>query len=514
MVLKSNINTRERDRFTTDLENKTCSRIVTGTTLKDHFDLINSQGFLDGEVYDAFLCEQTADSKIRTFYFFLLGEEQFHIPLTTTSGEEEETVGIVSANKLQPEAEIINIAFSEAENHQRDPIGTTVGSFLAIGDSSIVFSIEQDLNDSFEIFDSNKIRNTKLLLQGTYDIFIKAAGLNSNHIDKITITIGAPGEIHNITLSNLSVDAGAPIGSTIGVLGITGGAPPASFVITNDPDDVFDIGGIDGNLLITTAAMVLGQQHDVTIQATDQNNSTRLGSFTIEVVASTFADTWSLDQNGADEYETTPDDVSLRFTNKMSAHIWLNPNAGGNREFLAKWNAFTNNAAYAMRLSATNIFTVFISGNGSTSQNLTGGAIANGAWVSLGYTFNAGFLKLYVDGLPVNSGNLAGIASIFGGNAEFTLGSRIDGTGARSNYYDGLINEGSVYDTDLTDAQMLELGGALPKNPKILSSATNLISWWQQGEFFSGSVDPDEQGANNLNGVNMNNSNRNTDVPV
>ena len=322
----------------------------------------------------------------------------------------------------------------------------------------------------------------------------------------------------DILLSNTSVVDGDTPGTRVGILSTVdeNQNDTHTYEIITDPDDKFSIEEGTTNYLVLKNSVDFStkQSHNVTIRSTDSTGLFFDKEFTITVVTSDFVDANSLIHNGTDEYLSAADDASLRFSTKMTAHIWLNPAGSGNRDFIAKWNAFTSNLGFLMRLDPSQVISVFISGNGTSSTQVTApGTTPNAAWGSIGYTFNAGVVKIYRAGLPIKTQD-TGIPSIFASNAEFTIGSRIDGTGARSNYYEGLSNESTLHDTDLSDAQMLELGGTLPKNPTLLTSAPNLVSWNQHGEKFASSIDPDEKGANDLTGNNMNGANISTDVPA
>ncbi len=505
-----------------DLKGNDTLTILLGASLKDHYDLINSSGFLDGIPYEYLACIETDNARIRTFYFFdENGAELFHIPLSEIINPPVGSTGAIGMVKHDPDPTTTNIFFTQEELHINDPIGTLIGSLAAVGDSGITFTIAQDISGpantpQFEIFDLNKIRNIVLIeVEKVYTIQVEASGANGSFITPIGISIGPAGEIHNVVLSNLTIQGGSPIGSTVGILSITGGAPPADFVITNDPGNKFDLTGPNNNTLITKAAVASPAIHTVLITATDLNGKERPQEFTILVIADAFVDDWSYDMDGGPEFLSALDHPSLRFTLEMTMIIFLKPaiGAGGNREFMAKWNGFTNNISYACRANGANQFVSLFSADGATSFTVTGGTIPIDLWTSVGMTFNNGIVKHYINGLPIITQDIsANVPAIFPGNADFTIGSRIDGTGLRSNYWDGNVDDPAVFNKALSDAQMLAIG-VLPVNQKLQSSATDLISWWLCGDKGDGSTDPDEQGSNTLTGFSMNNSNRDTSVP-
>ena len=88
-------------------------------------------------------------------------------------------------------------------------------------------------------------------------------------------------------------------------------------------------------------------------------------------------------------------------------------------------------------------------------------------------------------------------------NAALRIGRY--GTG---NYFDGSISNASIWNTDLTSTQVLEIyNEGLPSNLNSHSAYSNLVSWWQLGEnsSFDGNnwIVADEKSSNNGTSVSM-----------
>jgi hypothetical protein len=106
----------------------------------------------------------------------------------------------------------------------------------------------------------------------------------------------------------------------------------------------------------------------------------------------------------------------------------------------------------------------------------------------------SGDAQIYINGNADNSG------PIENPQTSWTTSDRFIGDG--EDFWDGRISNLSIWNTDLTSAQVTELyNEGVPSNLNNHSAYSNLISWWQLGNNTSW-VDPywialDEKGTNN-----------------
>jgi hypothetical protein len=86
-------------------------------------------------------------------------------------------------------------------------------------------------------------------------------------------------------------------------------------------------------------------------------------------------------------------------------------------------------------------------------------------------------------------------------------------------YFDGNIDDVSIWDKELTEQEILEIyNGGIPNDLSIHSAAANIISWWKMGDgaTYDGTnwTIPDEIGSNTGTSVNMELGDRVADVPA
>ncbi len=151
--------------------------------------------------------------------------------------------------------------------------------------------------------------------------------------------------------------------------------------------------------------------------AFDQNDGTASGSpsFSSDVPeALTGGESLVLDEGDYVDFGL-PD--NLRFTETFSASAWVKTSQDeSNRYVLSNYNTDGNNRAWAMIIN-NGEFRVNISTDGtfdgaSTGIYHTSYDVNNGEWRHLAFTWNAGDLRLYVDGLEVTGADLVVSRSI------------------------------------------------------------------------------------------------------
>lgn len=186
---------------------------------------------------------------------------------------------------------------------------------------------------------------------------------------------------------------------------------------------------------------------------------------------------------GADSvFDFTPNDyiagASTSFLNnatQMSFSVWFNlDTAVFNRGIIgdnSHFDIYTKNASgsnYSLRLN--------LNGNGNRFE-ITDRPFTAGKWHNLVTTFNAGTLNFYIDGNPVSYG-------VYSGSLPTSLSSstgQLDiGRAAASLYWDGLIANAQVWNTELssTEAQTIYNNGQLLMTGTQPQEA-NLKAWYK-----------------------------------
>lgn len=510
---------KESEHHLADLDSKTAIRTVTGKALKDLFDLVNSAGFLDGETYDGFLCEETLVTKFKTFHFFLQGEEVFQIGLGFNSDLD------IGALKSTPSTEITRTFFVQGLNLGNEIAGSVMGVVFAIGGNNIVYSILQDESGLYELANGNQLVSIVPIPEGVYELVIKAEGTGgTQYVDKITIHVFATALISNINLTNLTIEENSGIGSTVGALSTAGGESPITYSILQQQQSGLDVDifEISNNLLITKDNVSAdGTNYQIILAAEDSRTALpdderiKVEEFTIDVVASSFVNTTSLTFNGIDEYVRVSDHASLNAPTEYTYSAWVKvTDFAGGRYFVTKWESAGNQRALACIINSGGFVQVTISPDGATSEVVSASqAISLNTWTHIVCQFKSEECRIFLDGIDRTSAPTVATTSINTSTADLILGAF--SSASPSTMIEGLMDEIAVYDKFLTPSEISSIYGAgAPTNLALYSSAPNLISWWRMGDLLTGSILPDQIGVNDATIVNMNNGNKSTDVPI
>jgi hypothetical protein len=526
MPFSNHLRDRERDKFEKDIDGDTAVRVVRGKDLQSLFQLVNSAGFLDGETYDGFLCEENPISEFKTFHFFNQGEETFSIVLGFNSDLD------IGAVKITPTDNITKTFFVQGTSYANEPIGSLIGLFFAVGGNNVVFTILQDLSGLFALDNNNELISLAPVPAGTYDLVVKAEGIGTQYIDQFQIIIGETALISNINLSNLSVEDGAPSGTTVGALTTAGGESPISYSIlaqVTEPGDVpIDIFELDGSTLKTKDDVdAIGTTYRVFIQAEDSrsglpdNERLKAEEFVIEVVEDTFINSNSLIFDGVDESLEVADDISLWGNQKFSGSFWCKPNNIGASQYVVSHFREGGKRSWGLRVNATGSIAMIYSQTGvATDTTTTVATVTFADWNHVVFAFDGTLgqpkMKIWINGALAIDEDTA-LTGLYNTDVPMyigALGTLILAVQSTESHFDGNIDEASIYNEVLTQTDVDEIYNAgEPTNLLATASGGDIISWWRMGDDFVGGVQPDDVGSNDGIGTNMNNSNKSTDVP-
>ena len=128
------------------------------------------------------------------------------------------------------------------------------------------------------------------------------------------------------------------------------------------------------------------------------------------------------------------------------------------------------------------------------TNHSTGVNVALNTWYHITVTHAGTTRKVYLNGSL--------IGTFVSGNLNLNAINYIGRFSLNSNFMDGSISNVSIWNTDLTSAQITEIyNQGLPGNLNSHSAYSNLVSWWQLGEnsSFDGNdwIVADEKGTNN-----------------
>jgi hypothetical protein len=214
--------------------------------------------------------------------------------------------------------------------------------------------------------------------------------------------------------------------------------------------------------------------------------------------------------DGVNEYVYCNHSASLDVTNTSSVTwggwFYIN-NLSSSMIFLSKFTTPSLGILFYHTSIAPNKLSLVVYGSGSSTTTVTRLAttanIPTSQWVHLAFTKNssdasASSFNIYINGI---SQTLTTIYDTLGGRAITNTSNFIMGAYSAGLRLNGDIDEVSIYNSELTASEMLNIYNLGRKNP--ILPTVNLISHWRMD-----AVNPtDEQGTNNGIGVNIDDSN-------
>jgi len=159
------------------------------------------------------------------------------------------------------------------------------------------------------------------------------------------------------------------------------------------------------------------------------------------------------DFDGSNDYISVSDSASLT-SSSFAAEIWIKPDSTSDQSIIEKSNPNTNQRAWEVGVVSGNIkFAVYNGpGGGATQDSVSSSSISAGTWYHILaiHDDTGNELKLFVNNVETSKAYSAGVA---GGTADLHISSRINGAGARVEYFNGDMGFARVYDDNITDLE-------------------------------------------------------------
>lgn len=236
-----------------------------------------------------------------------------------------------------------------------------------------------------------------------------------------------------------------------------------------------------------------------------------------------FSNTKSISFGGTDEFLRVSNSASLQISTNLTLSAWVKGNNGAIGGIICKDDYGVAKRSYDL-FQYPNIpsrIAAVVSQNGTDllylSSSLTAFDVVP-AWHHVAMTFSNNTIKLYVDGVLDPSPTLdlnATVNTLLVSDQDVTIGSFLQNN-APASVYIGLIDEPSIWNATLTDAEIAEIyNGGDPTNLLTHSKASNLVSWWRMGDAVGDSITSilDQKGSNNATPTNMESGDIVTDAP-
>ena len=201
--------------------------------------------------------------------------------------------------------------------------------------------------------------------------------------------------------------------------------------------------GCPSKIISTTS---LGAYYKLDGNVTDSGpnglNGTAVGSPTY--AAGKYDDAISL--NGSSQYVTVPDSAFLEGSGgDISVFIWVNPTSYvGTMHAISKWTA-TNGWRIAPRS-----FDILVTIGGTNVGR--GSGVPTGEWTLIGFTKTGTTCKVYQNGAQV--GTDASVGTALSNTQLMNIGKR---SNANEDYFNGLLDDASVWQRVLTPAEISDL---------------------------------------------------------
>lgn len=166
---------------------------------------------------------------------------------------------------------------------------------------------------------------------------------------------------------------------------------------------------------------------------------------------------------GADDCIRIPDSDRLSSTVAMTAMLWVKGGVQGLKWILTHYDTNGDQRSFAIRtevLSPNNKLEVLVTNNGTTSighykSYKTSIVVFHNIWHLVGFTFDTGTLKLYVDGVedtnPTKAADDA-ITTIYDSSADVMLGCYLS-SDTPTGLFTGDLSEAWMWDRALTAAE-------------------------------------------------------------
>ena len=219
---------------------------------------------------------------------------------------------------------------------------------------------------------------------------------------------------------------------------------------------------------------------------------------------------YSLAFDGVDDILITTKDTTIMPTDNLTVGCWINPStwafAGSSQDYFpfgcvstGGWGIYFANDFAATTTLFKGIIRVSDTGGGSegylypdagASYSPTLRALTGWHYIALTYTKSTGVASLSLDGVEkATATGLAGADIVYHGSNDrplmFGADAQTDSVGL--DFFEGNIDEGSVWNTALTSAELLAVyNSGIPIN--LLSNAGGYVSsgdlqgWWRMGD--------------------------------
>lgn len=166
-----------------------------------------------------------------------------------------------------------------------------------------------------------------------------------------------------------------------------------------------------------------------------------------------------LNYDGINDYSTTGARITSGAVTQLTVGVWLRPTANAIVIFAQEWNPTGNNRGWALMNPGANNVQFIVSGNGSSSITVAtaSSTLPLNQWTHVCVTFNAGVVKIYLNGVEVSTTASGAVpSSIFNSDAHFRVGAS-GSNDTPSNFFQGKLRDPRLYSVAVTAERIASL---------------------------------------------------------
>tara|TARA_R100000278_G_scaffold35797_1_gene32180 strand:+ start:444 stop:1196 length:753 start_codon:yes stop_codon:yes gene_type:complete len=200
----------------------------------------------------------------------------------------------------------------------------------------------------------------------------------------------------------------------------------------------------------------------------------------------TFANKYSVDFDGENDYLEVEDDSALDFNAGFSVSFWVYPDAAdSNDRMIAKGT--TGTGEWMISFGGSSAIRVYTKDDNNNALDFTStNTLSTGAWAMVTVVINrtVGKIQVYKNGGNLNQSSSASWDAGWANSQALRIGLNSSG----SNEFEGQISEVAIWGGELSSAEVTKLYGSgapsfnLRYNRGDYTSASNLVGYWRMGD--------------------------------
>jgi hypothetical protein len=444
-----------------------------------------------------------------------LNTGSYTVDVSSTDSRGRQAVTTITVTVLQAPLSDITLTNSTIVNQAIS--GSLVGELGAVGGAEPrTFSIQSDPDNKFQVVGNQlQITNTPNLVDGSYNVTIRATDNDLLTFDKLFSITVTPRAITDVTLDNNTVANGTTSG-TVGVFDLVGGEGIANVSILSDPENVFSTPGT--SLAINNEILIGSSPYSVTVRAEDSVGQTFDKSFDVFV---TYQNKYSFRPNASTsgQFATSPT-TGITLTDgqtPFSIAFWIKRVALQSFTIFSNTSGTNNNTEGLIIRTDTNAavryqFRLNRTGTSRLFARLNSNAPLN-TWHHVVMTYDgsqdlAGVNFYYNGGLGSKSSSTNNLTETINNTNDYGLMARLDG--AQASNGSALIEQFLVIGKEVSAAEVSELYNA---GNTIDVTDLSFYSDVERSYNFEKSLQDRSAQGQDATGVNFNGSEFSTDVP-